>query len=359
MKLIILIAGGRTGSGLLHSLFDGHNQICQLPSEFYYDDFWQKIKKIKKDYNLIGKKFLEEYPSFFNSKKNKDERHDKLGVKKNQFFRVDSSIFLKELKKRIKGKNLLFMPLLVHIHYAYCLAKKESIKNKKYILLHLHHRHRLKAFSNCNYNIIYTVRDPLANISSSFTGNYENNLLNKKYSPKKFVFMVNKVLNAIYDLQELKRKIFVIKLENLHIQNKFLIRKLCRFLKINYSNILLNSTINGLKWWGDAQSKKYLNGLNPNFKNNPKLKYFFKKDINLLNYYLLDQKLFFNYKSNYNNKIKNSFLKYLPLKMEILIWIKLIKQFSIRNILYIPKFWWKRVRCMRKKKLNNKNILVF
>ena len=29
------------------------------------------------------------------------------------------------------------------------------------------------------------------------------------------------------------------------------------------------------------------------------------------------------------------------------------------NILYIPKFWWKRVKCMKKKKLNKKNILVF
>jgi len=357
MKLIILIAGGRTGSGLLQSLFDGHSQVCQLPLEFYYDDFWEKIQKLKKNYNLISEKFLEEHPGFFNSKKNKDERHDKLGEKKNQSFKVDSSIFIRELNKRTREKKISFMSLLIDIHYAYCLAKKENIKSKKYILLHLHHRHRLKVFSKYNYSIIYTVRDPIANISSSFSG---NNLSRVRYNPEKFFFMIDKILNGIYDLQNFNRKIFVIKLENLHTQNKYLIRKLCKFLGIKYSKILLNSTINGLKWWGDVQSVKYLNALNPNFKNNPELKYFFQKDINILNHYLFDQKLFFKYGIKVNEKIKKlEFSKYLPLKMEILLWIKLIKQLSFRNILYIPKFWWKRVGCMKEKKINKKNILVF
>ena len=71
--------------------------------------------------------------------------------------------------------------------------------------------------------------------------------------------------------------------------------------------------------------------------------------------FISDQKSLYNHNNKIDQNIEiTNFSKYLPLKMEILIWIELIKRLSIRNLLYIPKFWWKRINCMKKKKFNKK-----
>ena len=47
MKLFVLITGGRTGSGFLHSLLDGHSEISLLPGEFFFDEYYEKVKNEK------------------------------------------------------------------------------------------------------------------------------------------------------------------------------------------------------------------------------------------------------------------------------------------------------------------------
>ena len=45
MKIVVLIAGGRTGSDFFQSLLDGHPEISQFPGIFAFDEFWKKTKK--------------------------------------------------------------------------------------------------------------------------------------------------------------------------------------------------------------------------------------------------------------------------------------------------------------------------
>ena len=52
------------------------------------------------------------------------------------------------------------------------------------------------------------------------------------------------------------------------------LKNICKYIKIQYSNTLMNSTYHGKKWWGDAISGKYLDGLNPNFKNKINMSFF-------------------------------------------------------------------------------------
>ena len=56
-KIVLIVAGGRTGSDFLQSLFDSHEEILQLPGIFKYLDFWNNIKKLK-NYEEIGKFFI-------------------------------------------------------------------------------------------------------------------------------------------------------------------------------------------------------------------------------------------------------------------------------------------------------------
>ena len=54
MKVLLLAAGGRTGSDFFHSILDGHSQILQFPGymkiekEFERDIFSKLIKEFKK-----------------------------------------------------------------------------------------------------------------------------------------------------------------------------------------------------------------------------------------------------------------------------------------------------------------------
>ena len=44
LKILLLIPAGRVGSTFFLSLTDSHEQIMQFPGEFFFDEFWSKIK---------------------------------------------------------------------------------------------------------------------------------------------------------------------------------------------------------------------------------------------------------------------------------------------------------------------------
>ena len=81
MKLILLTAGGRAGSDFFHSLLDEHSQILQFPGSLRVDKNLKLILETK-DLKRKAELFIKFYPEFFNSKKNKLERWNKLGEKK-------------------------------------------------------------------------------------------------------------------------------------------------------------------------------------------------------------------------------------------------------------------------------------
>ena len=87
MRLIILLTGGRSGSDLLQSLFDGHKEILQFPGTIIFDDKLLRIFDYKSP-EKIPSNFIKINKKFFDSRLNKFERHDKLGKKKIDFTRL-------------------------------------------------------------------------------------------------------------------------------------------------------------------------------------------------------------------------------------------------------------------------------
>ena len=165
MKIIVLIAGGRTGSDFFQSLLDGHSEISQLPGVFYYDKFWLQIQNEKKIEN-ISKIFIEEHKRFFDSRFNIIERHNILGENKDSFFSVNKELFNQYFIDFMKEKKIDQYNLLCSLNLAYSKASNEDINKKKIIILHLHHLQRIKMIKELNFEIIYTIRDPLANYTS-------------------------------------------------------------------------------------------------------------------------------------------------------------------------------------------------
>ena len=61
---------------------------------------------------------------------------------------------------------------------------------------------------------------------------------------------------------KLKRKIYIIQLENLHQNFSIVMRNFCKVYNIKFSKSLKVSSFHNLKWWGDKISGKDLNGVN-------------------------------------------------------------------------------------------------
>ena len=85
MKILIILTGGRSGSGLLQSLFDGHKEILQFPGELLFTDEIKKIFKENSPPKFVNS-FINFNQHFFDSRLNTIERHNKLGSLKNELF---------------------------------------------------------------------------------------------------------------------------------------------------------------------------------------------------------------------------------------------------------------------------------
>ena len=169
------------------------------------------------------------------------------------------------------------MNLLTSIHLAYSASNNENYKKKKIILLHLHHIHRIYKLRDLNFQIFFTIRNPVANISAFF--NNWSNFKKKIIDPWSQYYNLNRTINGINKMTKLNKKIHVIKLEDMHRKNSVIVNKVCKILDIKKEKILFRSTFLKKKWWGDMASKKYLNGVNKNFKNSINFELFFDRDI--------------------------------------------------------------------------------
>ena len=346
MKIVVLIAGGRTGSDFFQSLLDGHPEISQFPGIFRFDDFWEKTKKENKLEN-IAKILIDNYKHFFDSKKNLIERHNMLGKDKNDFFSIDENLYKKCFINLMKNKDLNKKNLLIGLNLAYSQASNEDHNKKKIILLHLHRISGMKIIEDLEFEIIYTIRDPLAAYTSAINHWYK--FRNEKHmNPQAHFFHMDRFFNGLKDTLSFQKKTHVIQLEKLHIENVRVMKAFCTTFDISYNETMSKSTYHGKVWWGDKLSEKDLNGVNPNFQNKIDESLFFKKDIECLETYLKIFLLKYNYPFR-SKGLKLSFMKYLPLKAALKIWRDAITPFNIKNFISIFIYWYKRVNLMNKK----------
>jgi len=351
MKLAVLVSGGRTGSDLFQSLLDGHKEVLSFPGVFFFDVFLKnlKIKKINP-----GSLFIKMCKNFFDSRLNLLERHDRLGIYKNEYYLVDKDIFLKKYNEISKKKNLSKFEILLNLHLAYAYAKGEDVSKKKLIFLHIHHWHRLESLKELNFYLFYTIREPLINLSSAFKNwtSYNDRL----FSFKQLCKYYERIRNGIDYCQKIQTKDFyVIKLEDIHLNNKVVLKNFCKLFNLKFQTSLYSSTFHNRKWWGDSLSKKYLDGINKNFKSKLDESLFYNYDIKYLKSVM--NVIYLNYyKSDLNKKM---FFPYRPLKMEIILLKNKLRGFDLFSLFKMMYYSILRYYLLNKKIKSNvpKNII--
>ncbi len=350
MKLILLTAGGRAGSDFFHSLIDGHSQVLQFPGIFRVD---QNLKLIleTKDFKKKAELFVKFYPEFFDSRKNKLERWDKLGKKKNRYFEVNHKKFIKNfcdlsIKKKINSNY----KCLINLHLAYFITRKKKTKNIKILFIHTHllswTKEFIKIFNIKKIDILHTIRHPLSSLSSPIKSwlNFEKG---KNFFSKDLFYTIDRVINYISDLSKLG-ELHIIKLEKLHNHNRVLMKKFCKKFKIKNELSLQKSTKNELQWWSDKLSQKYVSGINKNFKVRIYEDHFYERD--LIFFQNLTKKIIKKYSYDFYYEKKNILFNLMPMKCEIDVWKNTIKnlfyeRFRWKSLLSIPVFYILRI-CM-------------
>ena len=130
MKILVLIAGGRAGSDFFQSLLDGHSEISQFPGVFFYDEFWNKIKK-EGDTKKIAQIFINDNQHFFDSRKNLRERHNILGNDKNGYYVVNKDLFVKHFIYLMKNKSFNKKEILLSLNIKFFKNFLDNLFKKK------------------------------------------------------------------------------------------------------------------------------------------------------------------------------------------------------------------------------------
>ena len=277
-KIAALIHFGRSGSGLLHSLIDGHPEVSTLPSiyfsEFFHHVIWEKI--ITGGWEEMAENFTKTYAVLFDASSdvkvlsksfqfiNNAGQLDGMttvGTERNEVLSVDKKVFIKELKRLMNYHHqldaLAFFKL-VHCAYDSTLHDKNE---KKLIFYHIHDRPDDYAQLNFlrlapNTSWLMMVRDPVQSCES---------WIRKNFQESDYQQIVYRIFSMLFDVDQTvfrNKSSIGVKLEDLKENPKKTIQALCGWLGIQEKDSLYEMTAQGKKWWGDPTSNAK-DGMNP------------------------------------------------------------------------------------------------
>lgn len=302
--LIFLTGHRKSGTTLLHSLFDNHPDIDVYPTDFtffysYFPYFTENLKS--------KKKLIERLMHLT------DNTINKYFVKKKILKRKDIIFFNKKLFKKLKKINLrskksIFEVILEH------WSNLKGKKLKKNILIKetsqsIYFDEYKKIFPNLKMiNIIRDPRDNYASIKSGHKKYYSKIGLGYLQNFASVLFRSRQdLLSCFYNKKNKNFKF--ITYENLVKNPKKTMKQLCSFLKLKYLDILINPTYNGKKFYGNNFNKKLI-GINKKNVNNWK-KRITSEEANIIEFYLSDMLKIYRYKTFTNKiKIKKDFSKF-------------------------------------------------
>ena len=271
-KTVALVHFGRSGTGLLHSLIDGHPEVSTTPSiyfsEFFNHSTWDKI--VSGGWNKMADRFIATYEVLFDaSVQNPIESMNRrfianlgqkegmanVGDQRDEVLRVDKASFRVELQRLMDLNDHLdayvFFKL---VHMAYDKALKDrNLKN-----LIFYHIHNPDYYAKLNFvqaasdaNWVMMVREPIQACESWVRSNFHNN----EYAdiPTQIITMLFEIDNIIYH----KQRAIGVRLEDLKESPRKTIPALCDWMGIEETESLYEMTAQGKKWWGDLASPDY------------------------------------------------------------------------------------------------------
>lgn len=278
-KVIALTHFGRSGTGLLHSLIDGHPEVSTLPS-IYFSQFFDHsnwVKIISGGWSKIPKHFMEIYEVLFDasarmaietkSKKliyslGKKEGMANLGEHKNEVLVLNKKRFSSALSQLMNDCDELdafkFFKL---VHAAYDKATNDR-QQKTLVFYHIHNpdTYAQVNFSGLSSNVfwILTVREPLQSCESWLLEDFKRD---------DYDTLTKKMFQILFEIDNIMYREHYsvgVRLEDLKENPGRTIPALCKWMGIRENKSLYEMTAQGKKWWGDPSSPDFTrDGMNP------------------------------------------------------------------------------------------------
>lgn len=278
-KMVALVHLGRSGTGLLHSLIDGHPEVSTLPcsyfSEYFAHSTWEKI--ISAGWDEMVDRFISIYEVLFDASspvpietagKNyistfgRKNGMTNVGDERNEVLSVDKTIFRLELNRLMacydKLDAFIFFKL---VHAAFDKAINDQ-KNKDLIFYHIHNPGIRATLNFVRFtpetNWIVAVREPIQSCES---------WIREKFSSSNYFDLAERLLNILFGIDNIvyKRNRSVgVRLEDIKEYPQKTLRALCDWMGIEEVESLYEMTAQGKKWWGDPSSPDYSkDGMDP------------------------------------------------------------------------------------------------
>ena len=270
-KLIAMTHFGRSGTGLIHSLIDGHPDVSTLPSIYFSQYFRQSSWKdlAANGFDKIVEKFIKKYEVLFDASArrpiathNKFVAHfgqkdgmTKVGDQRDEVLKVDKILFCSELQRLMDYcEELSAYTFFNLVHLAYNKAIND-FNSKSLIFYHIHNP---DTYARLNFvrlvpaaHWVMMVRDPIQSCESwileAFKSNEYSDIANKIHS------IMSEIDNVIYH----KQSSIGVRLEDLKEHPRQTIPALCEWMGIEETESLYKMTAQGKKWWGDPSSPDF------------------------------------------------------------------------------------------------------
>ncbi len=268
-----------SGTGLLHSLIDGHPAVSTLPSIYFskYFDHSTWARVISDGWIGMADRFMAIYEVLFDAssttpietKSNQllynigqKEGMSNVGDQRDEVLSVDKKLFRAELNHLMNYCGELDAFAFFNLVNAAYNKAINDLHSKNLTFYHIHNPDTyaqinfVKSAPNANW--IMMVREPLQSCESwirtkFFEDDYSRLSTN-------IVTMLFEVDNIIYN----KQCSIGIRLEDLKEHPQQTISALCTWMGIEETESLYEMTAQGKKWWGDPSSPDFLkDGMNP------------------------------------------------------------------------------------------------
>ena len=271
-KIVALLHFGRSGTGLLHSLIDGHSKISTLPSIYFSEFFdvatWEKL--IMNGWEDIPDQFIAMYPVLFDALApdavptaghktianiGGKEGMANLGVNRDEALSIDKVMFKQELWRLMSHYNELDAAIFFQLAHG---AYEKAIGNTDDKDILFYHIHNPDTYAKLNFvrlapntNWVMMVREPIQSLESWIGKPMRAN------DHQKIAARIVATLVQVDDPIFRFRNAIGVRLEDLKKSPKKTLRALCNWLGVKEEESLYKMTAQGKMWWGDPSSPDY------------------------------------------------------------------------------------------------------
>ena len=271
-KLIALLHFGRSGTGLLHSLIDGHPEVSTLPSiylrGFFNAGVWNKISA--DGWRKLPERFADEFAVLFDANSSKStpgilgensatlgrkEGMTNVGENRNESLSLDRDQFCSEALRLMEQYTTIDPRLFLLVAHAAFEKVLGAKTNKHTVFYHLHASNDFATLNFLRYipdaRLIMMVREPVQSCESWVRYPFGDNDYNK------VVHWIRSMLFAIDQIAFRTLDSVGVRLEDLKTKPEATLRSLCTWMGIKETPSLYRMTAQGKKWWGDPTSLDY------------------------------------------------------------------------------------------------------